>query len=301
MGDPGDSDLAPQTDRKARRWAALLLSFVGPGLGHLAIGYPRRMVAWYFSALTVVAWTLLGAAKGVYFTIPIGIAIALAVRIAAAIDTVRLRRPASLPRPRTVVLIAVGLSVFMQILSGHVKSKVVEAFQIPSGAMYPTLEVGDHIFATKLGQTYGVGDVVVFLYPMEPTTKYLKRIVAVAGDHVEIRVGDLIVNDQRVPRAQTSRPCVPTGEHSACTIWDEELGGRRYGVAHEGSRMASSFGPVVVPPGHVFVLGDNRDNSSDSRVWGPLKVELIVGKVTGVWWSQGSDGIRWNRVNLRID
>lgn len=224
-----------------------------------------------------------------------------AMRVGAAVDTYRLVRPPILPRPNAMMLIIVGFVAFMEIMAGHVRSKLIESFKIPSGSMYPTLEIGDHMFATKLDRKFGRGEVVVFHYPLDPEIDYLKRIVAVGGDRVEIRDGVLIVNDQPVPRTRSSRSCGPSVEGSHCTIWEEELGGHRYGVTEENDRMPASFGPVVVPGNSVFVLGDNRDNSSDSRVWGSVGLDLLVGKATGVWWSSGRNGIRWDRLNLHIE
>jgi signal peptidase I len=280
-------------ERRARRWTALLLSIVAPGLGHLAIGYPRRLVAWYGSLLAILAAVVVLGRFGVSMIAPVAIALAVLLQLGAALDTFRLPRPAVLPRPRTVLLIAVGLLAFYRV---GVRG-AVEAFQIPSGSMYPTLSVGDHIFVSKVAQRYTAGDLVVFRYPKDPRTDYIKRIVAVGGDTIEGRAdGTLVVNGQPIARTETSLPC-SLGEYAmACSLWEEQLGGRRYLISHDKLSLLPEFNRTVVPPGHVFVIGDNRENSSDSRVWGTVKNELLVGKVVGIWWSRGPEGIRWNRM-----
>ena len=222
---------------------------------------------------------------------------------------------------------SIGVAVAVALL---LRAFVVEAFQIPSGSMIPTLEVGDHIFVSKFA--YGVtvpftnsrlmhfgqperGDVVVFSYPMDPSTDYIKRVVGLPGDTVEIRHEDLYVNGQAVPRQRVPRRLPLLGEHPTSTAGcptntTASCGSRRsdkkqHETIVEPGRGGRDFGRTVVPRGHVFVMGDNRDNSSDSRVWGTVDVELIKGKALIVWWSRATSAgfspvswlksIRWSR------
>src|SRR4051812_22847922 len=136
-------------DRRTRRWSAFLLSLLAPGLGHLALGYPRRMVAWFSGVVAVIGCTLVAALSGVAIVAPMAVVVATGLRIASAIDTLRLARPAELPRPRNVALIAIGLFAFWEIIGLQIRSGLIEAFRLPSASMYPTLEVGDHVFASK--------------------------------------------------------------------------------------------------------------------------------------------------------
>jgi signal peptidase I len=220
---------------------------------------------------------------------------------------------------------SIGVAVAIALL---LRAFVVEAFQIPSGSMIPTLEVGDHIFVSKFAYGLGIpftnakifefsepqrGDVIVFKYPIDPATDYIKRVVGLPGDNIEVRRHEVFINGKRVPREQIPKPCryvdvqqVPgmVDEHE-CELWEETLDGRRHSTIQEPGRGGHDFSRTVVPPGHVFVMGDNRDNSSDSRVWGTVQHDLIKGRALIVWWSRATSqgwglggwfkSIRWGR------
>jgi signal peptidase I len=196
---------------------------------------------------------------------------------------------------------SIGIAVAIALL---LRAFVVEAFQIPSGSMIPTLEVGDHIFVAKF--SYGLsipftdkkvfeystpkrGDVIVFKYPQDHNTDYIKRVVGLPGDRLELRQNELFINDRPVPRERTGIYRYSDGhDERECDLWVETLDDQRHNEIQEIGRMPASYGPIVVPEGNVFVMGDNRDNSSDSRVWGTVKHDLIKGKALIVWWSRGT-------------
>jgi signal peptidase I len=220
---------------------------------------------------------------------------------------------------------SIGVAVAIALL---LRAFVVEAFQIPSGSMIPTLEVGDHIFVSKFAYGLGIpftntkilelrqperGDVIVFKYPIEPGTDYIKRVVGLPGDVIEVRQHEVFINGKAAPRERLPEPCHyseaqraggPPEEHP-CELWQETLGNKTHLTIQDPERGGHDFARTVVPQGHVFVMGDNRDNSSDSRVWGTVQHDLIKGKALIVWWSRAnSDGwglsgwfksIRWNR------
>jgi signal peptidase I len=185
---------------------------------------------------------------------------------------------------------------------------VVEAFQIPSGSMIPTLEVGDHIFVAKFSYGLGIpftdkkifeyaspdrGDVIVFKFPQDHSTDYIKRVVGLPGDKVEVRQNELFINDRPVPREHQgvyrySDGGQMEGDERECDLWVETLDGKRHQEIQEMGRQPTNFGPFPVPEGNVFVMGDNRDNSSDSRVWGTVKHDLIKGRALIVWWSRAA-------------
>src|SRR4051794_22203254 len=173
------------------------------------------------------------------------------------------------------------------------RSFVVEAFQIPSGAMIPTLEIGDHIFVNKTVSRPERGDVIVFKYPMDPQISYVKRVIGLPGDTIRIEKNQLVVNGKPLPRRPRSEDtCSPC-------LWEEHHGRHTYNVQHVGAQR-TDFGPVTVPADNYFVMGDNRDNSNDSRVWGTVPGKLIQGRVSIIWFSDPPDApVRWGRVGHR--
>ncbi|MFB8831358.1 signal peptidase I [Azotobacter sp. CWF10] len=188
------------------------------------------------------------------------------------------------------------------------RSFLVEPFQIPSGSMKPTLEVGDFILVNKFA--YGIrlpvldtkvievgepqrGDVMVFRYPSDPSINYIKRVVGLPGDH--IRYGSdkrLFVNGAPVPEQLLGKA---SGVLGSAVLYREQLGDVEHLIRKETRRNAEPSREWVVPEGHYFMMGDNRDNSNDSRYWsdpqiademqGMVPDENIVGKAFAVWMS----------------
>jgi len=185
---------------------------------------------------------------------------------------------------------ALGVALLLALV---IRTFVVQAFKIPSGSMLPTLQIGDHILVNKfiygprfevpltqwsLGQLPGfreprAGDVVVFIYPKERDKDFIKRIVAVAGQTVESRGNTLMIDGKKVEDAH----------------------------AHYEKRDHVDFGPYTVPAGHVFVMGDNRDESYDSRFWGPVPIQDIKGLAMVIYWSWGGENfVRWDRLGRLV-
>jgi signal peptidase I len=208
---------------------------------------------------------------------------------------------------------SIGVAVFVALL---LRAFVVEAFKIPSGSMIPTLQIGDHIFVNKF--VYGLripftyrfirhsstprrGDVIVFIFPMEEVKDFIKRIVGVGGDVLEMRNGTLFVNGREVEQCPVRE--VVYEERDEITnqareqrgflyleTMDQGDGDRiQYHVLYNGSPsdQRENWGPERVPPGQVYVMGDNRDNSHDSRRWGGVPLENIKGRAWVIWWSNG--------------
>jgi signal peptidase I len=186
---------------------------------------------------------------------------------------------------------------------------VIEAFQIPSGSMIPTLEIGDHIFVSKFAYGIGIpltekkilpwhqpqrGDVIVFKYPLDPSVDYIKRVVGLPGDRVEVRHNEIFINGKPMPRELLDAH-FPSHEsvNRMAELWQERLDGHPHKALHVPDRI-TEFGPITVPPRNVFVMGDNRDNSNDSRVWGPVRYELIKGRALIVWWSRDPERGGWS-------
>ena len=186
---------------------------------------------------------------------------------------------------------------------------VIEAFQIPSGSMIPTLEIGDHIFVSKFAYGIGIpftnkkilpwhepnrGDVIVFKYPLGQETDYIKRVVGLPGDKVEVRRNEIFINGKPMPRESiNSHYHFSDAGDRTSELWLEHLDNHPHNTLHDPDRY-TQFGPITVPPQSVFVMGDNRDNSNDSRVWGRVPYELIKGKALIVWWSRGPTRGEWS-------
>ena len=174
------------------------------------------------------------------------------------------------------------------------RSFLVEPFQIPSSSMVPTLQVGDYILVNKF--TYGIrlpvlrtkvvdfnkperGDVMVFFPPHMNDTYFIKRVVGLPGDTVTYRRKQLSINGKPV---QLQPVAGDAGQQSRYRVGQETLGAAEHQVQVDSMRPAQDFS-VVVKPGHYFMMGDNRDNSSDSRIWGQVPEKDIVGKAFAIW------------------
>jgi signal peptidase I len=177
------------------------------------------------------------------------------------------------------------------------RSFLAEPFTIPSGSMLPTLEIGDYIVVNKFA--YGLrlpvagtkvvsigepqrGDILVFRFPKHPSTSYIKRIVGLPGDHVAYRQGTVYINGAAVNKVFLKREVLLEG--GAELLYTEQLGAQSFTMRRVEGR--EPFGPAwetVVPAGEYFVMGDNRDNSTDSRAWGFVPDGLIVGKAFYIW------------------
>ena len=199
----------------------------------------------------------------------------------------------------------------------------VEAFKIPSGSMIPTLTIGDHLLVNKFlygpripftdsrffkGADPKRGDVIVFKFPQDESKNFIKRVVGVPGDKIEIRKGILRINDQPVPLTELNEAAPPeqNGQASAWgrpRVFDEQLGSVTHRIQYLHDQSGNDYGPILVPQESVFVMGDNRDNSQDSRVWRFVKYDKILGKALIIYWSwDGSDGrwLRWERIGHLI-
>ncbi len=202
-----------------------------------------------------------------------------------------------------------------------VRSFIVEPFRIPSGSMMPTLLIGDFILVNKFA--YGVrlpvlntkfldtgspqrGDIAVFRYPENPKIDFIKRIVGVSGDRIAYRNKVLYINGAPAPQKYLES-YVGTGSGNVMT-GSRRLHEELQGVNHEilvmpGRNVFGGDFDYVVPDGHYFAMGDNRDNSRDSRAWGFLPEENLVGKAFLIWmnWDWQQDGvIGWSRLGNAI-
>jgi signal peptidase I len=278
------------------KWAAFALSLTMTGLGHVAVGRARRGVAWFGVMLGGIAAGYVIAGLGQPYLWWSVLVLLPVVHLVCALDSWRFQRPPGPARAGRVVASALAMAAAIGLVTSGGRRWVVEPHDIPSAAMYPTVITGDRVMASKIGGRFVPGDVVVFRFPIADELTYLKRIVAVGGDHVETRQGRLWINDRPVERRDTGRPCLTLGPRASCRIWEENLGGRLYLVATREDAPTSSR-RVVVPPDHVFVLGDNRDRSADSRHYGAIPNRRLIGHPRFIFWSATPTGVRWARLN----
>jgi signal peptidase I len=193
-------------------------------------------------------------------------------------------------KPRTKTIIWTTLVVVIVVAVG-VPLTVFKLYNVPAGSMIPTLSVGDRMLVNRLSYALGGepkrGDVVVFVYPKDESKEFVKRIVALGGDRVSWKGQAVLINGKPISRRRLDQPCSydditedGQAEKRSCVLFEERLGDRGYRVIQDpGGPMPADFKPITVPEGHVYVLGDNRDNSHDSRYWGTVSRENIVGRV----------------------
>lgn len=188
--------------------------------------------------------------------------------------------------------------IWAVVLALLIRTWVAQAFKIPSGSMKPTLLIGDHLLVSK--SSYGIklpfsdrvliplgnpqrGDIVVFRFPEDHDKDFIKRAIALPGETVEVRNKQVVINGQ---------PLTDSWAHYSDRI-----------ILPPGVQPRDNFGPVTVPPEHYFVMGDNRDQSYDSRFWfggkgGFVSAKDILGRAIVIYWSweDESFGVRWSRL-----
>lgn len=191
---------------------------------------------------------------------------------------------------------------------------IVEPFKIPSGSMLPSLYIGDFILVNKFA--YGIripvlnvkvietgepkrGDVVVFRYPDDPSLDYIKRVVGLPGDHIEYFNKMLYVNGKLVERDYTGLYEGP--DQPFASEYTEALDGVEHAILLMPGNVSMLEGRYQVPSGTYFVMGDNRDNSSDSRKWGTVPEQNLVGKAFMIWMHIKDWHVRWSRIGSMID
>ncbi len=196
------------------------------------------------------------------------------------------------------------------------RSFIAEPFRIPSGSMLPTLHIGDFILVNKF--SYGIrlpvlnkkvidvgdpqrGDVVVFRYPRDEETNFIKRLVGLPGDKIEYRQKRLTINGKQIDvEALGEFSGSQAGEPGLLAdMLEEDLSGRKHKILWDEGGNNAVF-EFIVPDGQFFVMGDNRDHSNDSRYWGFVEDRLLVGKAFFIWFNYNKGSFNWSRIGDSI-
>ncbi len=297
---------------------AAVMSLVFPGLGQLYAGRLVRgiVLALAFIVLAPAAWYLVITRPASPLLVVLAILIVPVLWIGSVIDAALVARTAGPERKwfqRWYVLLAVLL------VAGTTRYLLVQgtvgtsgAFRVPSSAMEPTLLIGDYIYVDKRKPLHVArGDLAVHLSTEEAGLLMLKRIVALGGDTVMMRAGRLRVNGAEVPEpylepgdvTSTAEP----GQRARMRRWQEPLTVSRDSMALHPD--LNDWGPLVVPEGNAILLGDNRQASYDSRYYGPVPLDSLVGKPATIYFSHAPAGddsenwlstTRWSRIGRAV-
>jgi len=276
---------------KRKWWVGALLSFLLPGLGQIYNGQPKKgLIFWaihlswfavfafpFLLGLTISVWLAAAACEILWRVV-----VAVEAGITATRSENYVLQPYNkAPRYVLIFIIAIGISTGFKYL---IKANLVQAFKIPSASMAPTVLVGDHILVDKRPSATNPvrGSLIVFIYPEDPTKDFIRRVVAVGGDTVEMRDKILYVNK------------IPSGDEYAVHLEKD--------IVPATQNPRDNFPPKLVPEGAFFTLGDNRDRSYDSRFWGFVPKQNVRGTVKVIYWSWDSQNgkVRWSRIGKEL-
>jgi len=274
---------------KARKWwLAGLLSLITPGLGQIYNGQMKKGILLFVIPLILIPLEIYVLLNGItkaliITTMLINVAYYIVVISDAVLVANMMNAPYSLKKYNKWY-VYILLIVISPCLSYLIKNSYVQTRKCSAVSMEPTIFKGDRVLTDKRSSTRSAqrGDLIIFLYPVDETKYFLKRVVAVAGDKVEIRDKKLFVNDRL--------------QNEPYIIQNDDF------IIPGSVQPRDNFGPVIVRPDSVFVMGDNRDHSYDSRFWGPVSKSKIRGKAIGIYWSWDKEKkeVRWERVGLKV-
>lgn len=303
------NNLSPAVQHRRSPWAAAILSLMMPGLGQVYVGALSRGLVWmvlcgiflvaglsFLSFPSAYSWTF-GCAAELF---------QIVIWLAAAVDS---RRLALRCKPDYELKDYNRWSVYVLLLllgtggclayALHVREQLIQAFIIPTSAMYPTILQKDRLIAVKNAyQTADPqrGDIVLFVYPDDRRIFYIKRVVALAGDTVAVKSGNLYINGVELHREAVGPATVHFGNTSSTgEVFSETNHGATYRIFISREKPAIDFGPVTVPKYDCFVLGDNRNDSHDSRYFGPIAVTSLKGKFEYRYWPV-IGGAHWGKI-----
>lgn len=282
------------SNKPRKPWLAGLLTFFTIGLGHVYAGKPQRGVILFLAKSIMLAIMLPLFLIGPPLTLLIILIICgFAYFIYCLIDSIKIAKENKFDyqikkyNKWYIYLTCWAVaSLIIQPTIGHlIKHNIIQAYKIPSGAMIPTLLIGDHILVDKLiykDNEPQRGDIIVFPYPKDPSKDFVKRLVGLEGDIIEIRDKQLYINKELYVESYTIN-------NDPKTIPESQF-------------PRDFFGPITIPQNSLFVMGDNRDNSHDSRFWGFVDKNSVKGRVNSLYWSWNKEEfrVRWKRIGKTV-
>ena len=292
---------------KRRIWLAILLSLIMPGLGQIYCGRFKRGLVLYFMHILplpiVISLLYLSNSPALMHIAIVLILTSIMVLLGAILDSVFLAiRTASGYQLKDynnpvvyalLVIIVTGGSIGSTL---YIRGQGLEAFRIPTASCYPTIVPNDRILANKLaynGTDPKRGDLVVHICSFNRHWNYIKRVVAVAGDTIEVKDNQLYVNDRKLPQRKLPESTLDNirvtveGKLLKGEVFEEINGNVKYNIflaepPHDNT--VGDFEKITVPDHHCFVLGDNRNLSRDSRHFGPVLLATIIGRADYIYW-----------------
>ena len=290
-----------------RPFIALVLSALSTGLGHIYCGRITKGIILFlisFVFAPVIGITVTGISSTFFLILIIfSVLLSVGIWIYAMIDAYWLAKKTNVNyklkdynRWYVYIVFIAATMIFPGNLSYTIRTHLLTAYKIPSVSMRPNILKGDHLFLNKAAyKRKGPkrGDVVVFIQPNKRHMEYIKRIVALPGETIEIRDNRLIINGQMLlyREVETQDLDAIKGQLNG-KVYEETNGGVSYKIMlTEGGKAAVNFKKITVPNGHCFVLGDNRENAEDSRDFGPVPLRDIIGKVAYIYYPAES----WTR------
>ena len=305
------TEVTVDTKYRRRPWLAAVLTLIQPGLGHIYCGRIVRGLVLAFLAGVCVTVMFVGLASGGWVRAGIltaSLLASLTVTIIAVIDAYYVARHTRIDyEPKDynrwyvyllLILTVMGTSIgYSRYFALYFRAEYLQPFRVPTVSMYPTVFPGDRLLATKTA--YGTsdpqrGDVIVYPNPEDRRVSYIKRVVALPGDTVEIKNDDLYVNGEKLRREEL--PGSPLGtmkKECQGRIFYEYNGQAKYKIiltAKKGSSV-TDMANTTVPKYHCFVLGDNRNMSRDSRDHGPVPIASVKGRFDFIYFPAGN----WSR------
>ncbi len=287
-------------------WLAAFLSNMVPGLGQFYVRRRIKGLAFLIAAVLLLSVedraALLSLAWMPLYFFSLKDAYDTAETINGTEDRL-------LGQGRLLLFILVMLALHAFPYGAIISSHVVKAYSIPSGSMAPTLQIGDRILVDQsraARRAVQRGAVIVFKYPGHAERNYIKRVIGMEGDKVQIIDGSLYINDRLVettPVASAAETEQRTPAYDKVMLYEERLDQAAHRIQLRYDRVRKNEGPWMVPAGAFFVLGDNRDNSQDSRFFGFVPRENVEGTALKIYWSwdAGAARVLWNRIGRKIN